>query len=415
MKQLTIANFHPKHSPYFYVIAALIIGSLLRVIYPEDMEWKADEIWNYTNGEALAHGQIPFTWVGMPSSAKVLNPGFSLWIFTAFGWFSASPIEMVQWVMWLNVAALWAMFGFVIWQILEEERSPWLWGLAIVAVNPLSILFSRQIWTTDLLPPLAVLTILGHWFRRHPFGAGLWGLMGTMIGQLHMSGFFYGAGLFLWTVWRDYKENRLTKTAWKAWAIGTILGLIPFAMWLRLVIDTFGGAGRPILSLLFPKFYLQWIVLGLGTNLSYSLGKIMWSHFIQEPLIFGQPTYLIGIAHLILVAIGLKVLIPFIRRKPLNPPVARSLDFYFNAMGIGMGGLITLSMLNIPPHYVVAPFPFIHVWWATHLQNRWRSLVALILLQLFISVAFIAFIHRTGGFADSGYGVTYRIQMQQKH
>jgi hypothetical protein len=111
------------------------------------------------------------------------------------------------------------MFGFCYWQLRYQrhERTLWLWGLALAAVSPLAILFSRKIWAQDLLPIFCVPLLIGHWYRDKRWGAFIWGLVGAVMGQVHMSGFFLAAGLWLWTIYSDGRQRQLWQTQWLSW------------------------------------------------------------------------------------------------------------------------------------------------------------------------------------------------------
>ncbi|HEV7223068.1 MAG TPA: hypothetical protein VGN42_10240, partial [Pirellulales bacterium] len=55
----------------------LLVGAALRLAAPDDVEYKADEIWTFERTQA--DPQRPFPWLGMPSSAGMDNPGMSVW------------------------------------------------------------------------------------------------------------------------------------------------------------------------------------------------------------------------------------------------------------------------------------------------------------------------------------------------
>ena len=76
------------------------------------------------------------------------------------------------------------------------QREPWLWALSLSAVSPLAMLSQRKIWAQSMLPIFCALFLIG-WLRRNRYsGACLWGFIGAILGQIHMSGFFFAAGFF---------------------------------------------------------------------------------------------------------------------------------------------------------------------------------------------------------------------------
>ena len=304
-------------------------------------------------------------------------------------------------------------------KIVPQERQPWLWGLAIASVNPLAVVFSRKIWIPDLLAPFCLLIFLGHWFREKRWGGFLWGLAGALIGQVHMGGFFLSFGLLVCTVWHDYKQQTLRKIAWTTWVFGTVLGSLPLIPWALVVIPQMGHYTRSLMGLLVPKFYVHWVTAAVGVNLSNPLSEAVWWRFLREPLLFGFPTYLMMAAHIVLFVIGWYPVYRFFKtRKSPDAPVSSSgahseLNFYIKALVLGVGGVFTLSSINVQPYYIFVAFPFMYIWLALMYQKQVKLLLTIALMQLFITLTFLSFIHRTGGFPGAGYGVVYRLQVQQ--
>jgi hypothetical protein len=421
LSKALITKLHASRLQLVVMIGFLIAGTILRLLWAEDMEWKIEEKWMFEQAQLIASGAAPLPLVGMESSVIVRNPGMSIWCFALIAKFAHDPIAMVRCIQWLNIVTIWLFFGFVLWQIPQNQRRPWLWGLAIASVNPFAVLFSRKIWTPDILAPFCFLVFFGHWFRKKFWGSFLWGIAGIASGQVQMGGFFLTLGLLVWTVWHDYNHKTLKKTAWTGWVLGTALGGIPLIPWLWEVLPQMGGYRRSIVGLLVPKFYSQWVSSALGVNLSYSIKRVFWNDFLREPLIFGIPTYLMIPAHLFLVGIGLYALYRWFKsrknshKKASTSEVEPALIFYLKAMAIGVGGAFTLSAVNVHPYYITIVFPFMYMWLAQLYQKKVRLLMAIALVQLLITVTFLVFIHRTGGipFTGSGYGITYRLQVEQ--
>jgi len=401
------------------IIGFLIIGSLLRLLWGADMEWKSEEQWMFSQAEQIVNGTIPLPRSGIQSSIGIPNPGMGVWCFAAIAKFADNPVAMARGVQLLNITAMWLFFAFVLWQIAKNQRDTWLWGLAIASVNPLAIILSRKIWIPDLLAPFCFLIFLGHWFRQKFWGSFLWGIAGICSGQVHMGGFFVVIGIFCWTIWHDGRKKILKKTAWIGYILGTALGSIPLLLWLWEVLPQWQGSRSSILGLLVPKFYSQWLTTALGINLSYSLKDVFWQDFLSEPLILGIPTYLMIPAHLFLVGIGIYPAYRWFKsrksqrlKSPTNSENSQ-LNLYLKALGFGVGGTFTLLAVNIPPYYMALVFPFTYIWLAQLYRHKVKLLLAIVLVQLLISLTFLVFIHRTGGipFEGSGYGTSYRFQM----
>ena len=400
------------------MVVFLAAGTLLRLVWAADMEWKLDEIWMYETAQQVARHQASWPQLGMPSSTGVLNPGLSIWCFIAIAYVAHTPVEMVRAVQILNIAALWVLFGFCRWAIPgpSQEQRLWLWGITLAGVSPLAIVFSRKIWAQDILPIVCVGLIISHWFRHRRWGAFSWGLLGVLIGQIHMSGFFLAAGLLIWTLYSDWQQPPHRPIRWLSWLIGTGLGLFPSLPWLAYLVQASTDGSRSWVGMVVPKFFGHWWSTSLGINLGYSLGSHFWSDLLPIPIIGGHPTYLVGVAHLILVGLGVAGVWHWFRTigspwSLLNKRQVPISGFYLRAIGLITGVLFTLSGLNIPVHYLIVTFPFIYLWLASIYSRFPLTWLLLLSCQLMISVSFLWLIHQTGGFADADYGLTYRVKM----
>ena len=130
---------------------AILFGVVVRLVWPSDMEWKGDEQYLFFH----ATGSDPFPWLGQASSVGTHNPGMSIWVYSAMVKVLgiSTPVGLVRCVMWVNVLALLALLLFVIKVVPARQREPWLWATALLAVNPVAILFSRKLWVQCVLPP----------------------------------------------------------------------------------------------------------------------------------------------------------------------------------------------------------------------------------------------------------------------
>lgn len=412
----------PSPSPrlaYPWLLLLLILGSGLRLIWAADMEWKADEIWMYDTAQAIAQGRQPWPWIGMANSAGLPNPGLSVWVFAALAPLAKTPLALVRWVQGLNILAIWLAFAWAHWQLPEGRgRGIWLNGIALTAVSPLAILFSRKIWAQDLLPIWALLFWLGHWYRHRRWGAGGWGAIGALIGQVHMSGFFLAAAVWGWTLYSHGRSRTLGQVRWLSWLGGTLLGLLPLLPWLGYLVSATAPTSRTWVALLVPKFFLHWFAGSLGVNLGYALGRHFWTDFLPWPLVGHQPTYLVAIAHALLLSLGLWRLGAWARSQSrpiatLVAPGLTPLGFYLRAAGLGTGLLFALVGLPTPVHYLIVAFPWPFIWLASLFSDQgwgWRVILG---SQVLLSIAFLLLIHQTGGFGDSDYGLVYRLSSGQ--
>lgn len=400
-------------------IAFLVIGTLFRLVWPADMEWKGDEQWMFAHAIAIAQsGVLP--WLGMRSGAHIMNPGFSIWPFAFFARFSSDPVAMVQWVQWSNVLALWAFFWLFVRSVRVATRSVWLWGLALFAVSPFSVLYARKIWAQDLLPIFGAATLWGHFYRRTRLGAFAWGLAGALIGQIHMSGFFFAFALACVTVALDSRRGELGATRWMYWIAGSILGGGLLLPWLSALGG--GQAGHSVYrfgEILTLNFYVQWLLSAWGLGLAAT--RYGGLQFLRAPFIWGHATYLMLLAHTYLAAIGVWMTLRWLARKfrrrfdkevarEAGPHFDQRLTFYIVVTLGVVGVLLTLSGVRIRPHYLLVVAPFIHLWAAAVTWPRKRIFVSVAAAQMLVTATFLTFVHVEGGVPGADYGRSYRAQ-----
>ena len=398
------------------IFGFIAIGCLLRFLWAEDMEWKSDEIWMFEQARSVVLGQAWFPRVGMINSAGFVNPGMSLWVFIPLA-LSPDPLQMVRWVMALNSGTIVAFVGFVLWHLPQKQQLTWLWGLAIASVNPMAILFSRKIWAQNILPPFCFLLFLGHQFRHRIWGAAMWGLVGAVVGQIHMSGFFFQPILVGWTLWQERNSNAHspTRTHWLSFTLASGLGLIPMLPWVKVLIEQGINRGPGTARNFVPEFYLQWLTTGWGLNLEHQLDRVFWQVFLAEPRVFGVATYGMAVAHLLLVVSALYTLGRWVgskndRQRVRSVPGYDGLRFYFMAGAIGMGLFLTGIGQRVPVYYLTMLFPFPYLWVVVMCQSNPKWLSAIAATQLAISVTFLGFIHHQGGIPDGKYGTAYHLQ-----
>lgn len=405
----------------FLFFLVIFLGVILRLIWVEDMEWKYDEYWMYSNA-MLASEEGIWQTVGMKSGAGIINPGLSVWVFSIIGFFVDSPLGMARGVQIMNILALLGFIFFVKKSLKGEEQNQWYWALALLAVNPLYILFSRKIWAQDVLPLFCLLFIVGHFYRQRRWGAFLWGIVGAMLGQIHMSGFFYAFGVFVLSTFFDFKKK--AKWYWQYWLVGSAIGSIGLFPWIYQMIYHPSPSSTSWENLYKFDFYIYSFIDPLGLNTMYSLRDHFWD-FIQMPIVGGIPTYLVAVGHLILVGIALKVLqqIYFLikkinhyrRQKQLvSRLVEKSTvsEFYLLATLFSLGILMSISGVKIRPHYLIIAYPFLFLYVVKLLFSHKKILTILVAVQLLVSICFFSFIHKNGGAERGDYGRAYHLQTE---
>jgi hypothetical protein len=388
--------------------AVVAIGAALRLAWVEDIEYKSDEAWTFYNAEALGRGES-LAWVGMPSSAGPANPALSLWVFVPLSWLADEPTGLARGVQWLSIASIVLLIAFAVRCVPRPEREAWLWAAALLAVNPVAVLHHRKIWPPCVLPVFIALFLIAWWYRDRRPAAFLWGLLGTLIGQIHVGAFFFTAGFALWS-WR-HAERR---PAWRTWLAGSLLGSLTMLPWL---VHLATAPSEPHLTTLkwariFEfKFWIRWLTEPLGIGLDHSLGDDNLD-FLRQPLMGGQATWLVGGLHLAGLVIGAIVLVRAVRSARAAGTGGWKLlsagtptELVCGAALWGYGLLLTLSCLPMHRHYMVIVYP-IELLWFAWLALRTdsggqasprlaRSLLAtLVAVELLITASFLVYVHQ---------------------
>jgi hypothetical protein len=469
-----------------FLAACLIMGAILRLVALDDMEYKADEKYMFDRA-LLAGGSEPYPRVGMPSGVGTPNPGLSVWAFIGLARLLElkSPVALARAVALLSIAAL----TLLLFRSLElkkgnpvssktkcsDARGLWTWSFAFACVNPFSVLYSRKIWAQSILPIFCLLFWWGWSKRAQRLGAWAWGLMGGLLGQVHMSGFFLAGAALAWILIAEGVHASIQKTNWRYWFLGCFMSVIPLIPWLQDVVLPRLSPGY--VSPLFgqTRFYdwrsrLSVLKLffkdGLGLDLRISLSSESFEALLNSHL-------MVRLAHeflrAILPALIIFTLFKFWRalqarsskhslvpksqpRKIFGGFLATSRRWLENPLGLGfatviLGYLPILSASGVPlfQHYFIILFPWTtlglvawvffvfppgavpgdtaqgprgHLFQTTNDplgQNRhWKRnglLFAIWLSQVIISASFLHHVHLHGGDPKGDYGTSYRLQL----
>lgn len=356
----------------------------------------------------------------MRSGVNVRNPGMSIWPFSFFALFSDTPIGMVRWVMGLNIATLLAYLYLIKKRIRASDQIIWNYGILLMAVSPMAVLFSRKIWAQDILPFFVFFIILGHLYRNKVWGILLWGAIGALVGQIHMSGFFFSFGLFIATLIYDRSQKRKSTWFWW-WVIGSVLGTLPMLPWLYYLLEAEAGGGLKWKNMYKFRFFYFWVFDALGIHLRYSLKKDFWD-FIQYPFLFGIPSYFVAILHLFLIGTGLaqlsrvksylQALKDRFQKKTFFENWSE-LDFYLFSCLLGLGIVMGFSGVTVHEHYMIIAYPFVYLWLAKLLITHKKLLKSVILSQAIITACFLFFINHNDGSQRGDYGKTYSRQLEE--
>jgi hypothetical protein len=411
------------------LVLALVLGSVLRLVWVMDIEFKADEEWTFRQAQEATRGG-PWPRFGMPSSAGPLNPGLSVWVFVLLGKVTGcqDPTVLARAVQVLSIVALVALAAFAVYLVPADEREPWLWAAALLAVNPTTVVLHRKIWPPSVLPLFTLVMLVGWWRRERRWGAFLWGLVGALLGQIHMAGFFFAAGFVLWAALFDRK-----RVAWLGWLLGSCVGSLTLLPWLSYLLTEFHPSGPSSVywvHLFELKFWVRWVMQPLGFGLEYSLFED-YADFLRYPIIRGRPTYLVWGAERTVMLIGVVLLARGAYRvwqsRRRLPALVTGKDsptaFTLSAAFWGFGLLLTATSLYVQRHYLAVAFPLAFVWLArlalpatpgrpAALRFGRGILLALCVAQVVLTACFLEYIHVNEGSLRGDYRMTYRTSPQ---
>ena len=415
---------------WVWVVLVLVLGVMLRVLFFQDMEYKGDERWTFERTQAVGVSK-PFPWLGMRTSASVKHPGGSLWVFLGLARVTGAttPEGLGLACMAVNSLALVLLAVFAYLCVPREEREPWLWAVALAAVNPIHVLLHRKIWPPSILPIFVMLFLFAWWYRHRRAGAFAWGLAGALLGQVHPAGLFFAAGFVAWAGLWDRAQVR-----WRCWLGGAGLGCLTLLPWLVYVareMATGHVSSRSVSNALKGQFFWRWLTESLGLADHPCLGRDLLD-LLHYPWVAGQPLFLVGLAYLLLAAVVLVILARACRWlwrqrgrwgalwRGSGSPSA----FTVGAALWGFGLVFTLTLLPVRRHYMALAFPFMFVWLARlvlasqsvaalpRLTGR-GLLLFLCLAHLIITLGHLEYIHENrhrplGG----GYGIPYSGQVE---
>lgn len=437
----------------------LFLGVLLRFLWVADMEYKEDEFFMFDRLMNVGVSE-PWPWLGISSGVYIKNPGLSVWIFLWLGKLvgAQDPVTLCRAVMGLNALALLLLIPFIRKFIAAEDREPWYWGAALAAVNPFAVMFQRKIWAQSVLPIFSLMFLAAWMSRRTRWGSFFWGFIGAFIGQIHMSGFPFALGFFIWALLWDRK-----KVYWGYWVVGSCLASLTLVPWLIHVFTE--PTGHPAafgwVEAIQLRYWVFWLTDAVGLHLGKAVGVsygnewyVQLREFFKFPLLKGSPTYLVGILHFILATLTVYVYgLPvyqavqkffgfgsnanltgqshfpidlrgaFVRLKSEVQTwisVENPTQFTILAALIAYGIILTLPGLKVYRFYLMITFPLLFVWFTRftlkyHSKNARKLLIAFVIAQLLMSFAFLSFIHENGGAMKGDYGKAYHLQGEGDH
>lgn len=409
------------------LIAVLIAGCALRLSYPADIEFKADERWSFEETQTVLAGG-PWPSLGLPTSAGGRQPGLSILILIGLAWIGGAhtPPELARAVEVTNCLALFALVLFAWTSIERGRREAWLWAAALWAANPIAVTYERKIWPQSVLPLFAVGLIAVWWHRRRWVASLAFGVIAALMGQIHVLAALMALALVAWGVLEERRSFR-----WSAVLLGGVIGSLSAIPWFLSIFHRGGGLATQWRLLPLFYFYPRWALQPFGFSMAYALGDRQLLAFQRWPVIGGVPTFVSGVAH---AALGAVMVLVFARaaislRRSWTLDVGAGLvgrdptGVLIRAALWGYGGLLTLFTLTgagIERHYMIVIAPVMALWVArtAALPGGGRhDRTARVLLavscagQLLVSALVLSYIHHIQVF-NAAYGATWAAQQK---
>jgi hypothetical protein len=344
----------------------------------------------------------------------------NVWVFWGLGQAldAETPPELARGVQWLSILTLILYVIFVLHCVPEREREPWWWGLALMALCPIAVLFHRKIWQPCLFPIFTFAWLLGWWRRETWWGAFLWGLVGALLGQIQLAGLFFAFGTFAWVVCFARRQVR-----WGWWLAGSTLGALPLVPWLSYLLNRPAGDeihGAAWHHLFSGQFWHRWLLEAFGASAQYPLGAD-FGDFLRYPLIAGVPTYGMLLLHVVLAAMVVAFLAGgavHLWRERTNwrswfADRSSPTSFTLQAILWGFGLCMTATLMPFHRHYLLIAMPFVYVWLARGMMKLQRGALARGILATLcvqhglISVQFLAYVHENGSHLRGQFGIPY--------
>ena len=375
------------------------------------MEFLADRPWS---------SDRPFPAHGMPTSNTVALPPLYTWLVAALWAPTRDPIGVATIIALLNTLSLYPLWRWAR-RRMDERRA--LVTLAIAAVSPFTVIFSRKIWNLDLLQPCMIVLLWGvEWLLggRPWRGMTLLVLAALLVGQLHLSG---PIGMVLLPlaigaqVLYDRRHGATLRVARPsageaaALAIAVALALffwLPYLNYLaHLPLESL--AGRPTLDVVSPSLLLRLEAQIVPVDLLSFFAPHRWE-FLRDPLR--------AACYYTAVALGAPLLVYGLWRWLRSPWSVPILGVWWWLM------VAVFAVARIPSHpsYVLALAPLMALLpaGAFDAPNLRRSVVLLLTVwRVAYVVALLALTVVTGvwlanrGGAMGPYGVAYYITKAQ--
>lgn len=275
----------------FTIITAL--AAIFRTIYPELIEFKADEAQNLFLAARPIFGH-PFPPGATVSSIGILNPPLINYLLFPFTLISLNPKAISLMIGLLN-----SLFIGIFFLIVKKYYGmiTAIFSSLLMAFSPWMILFSRKIWAQDLLVPFVVILFLSIHKLLVDKKTKYWlvyTLISLLLIQLHQSSLIF---IIILTTFLIKK----VKINFFSCFLGVVLGFLPLIPYFLYVLNnlwidpsTIIVSGGKFSATFFPVIFIRPLQILSQGNFRFILGddNLTFAHFFPFVYQFKQISYL---------------------------------------------------------------------------------------------------------------------------
>ncbi|MFN2237731.1 MAG: ArnT family glycosyltransferase [Anaerolineales bacterium] len=372
------------------------------------MEFKEDEAFNLMKARELSELKSFPTRSGV-SSTGIPEPPVFMYLLSVPIVISDDAVFVTGWIALFNVIGVFLCYLLVRRHI---SASTALITASFFAISPWQVLFSRKIWTQNLVPPFILLFLLLLFeavFRNRPHFIVYAIMLLSICLQLHISAVFMVIFMLILTIWQRRNINM------KYLGIGVLLALLLFTPYFFDIIISDFEALLAAYARVNAAFVLRSKGITLPLQLvttngfEYSLGS-SYGDFIQSAPRLSVMD--ITMMFLCILGLGMAVFSP--------SSVQRSLALYTS---LGLGFFIIINT-ELYPHYFNALLPILFILCALpiaylfeHVKSSWKwitylGLATILIYQFSFTFSFLDFIHRSNCI-EGDYGPPYRAHLDR--
>lgn len=253
----------PSRKLIFFLLIFLL-ALLLRTYRLDLMEFKADEAIN-TFIITRAHFGHSIPPGGTVSSVGILNPPLFTYLLLPVTLFTTTPEAIAFTIAMINAIAIGSFF-----LVIEKyyNRVLGIFSSLLLCLAPWHILFSRKIWTQDLLFPFSILFLFSLHRALLEKKKGSWILTGvslSIMAQLHQG------NLILILLFVSYSIMTKLPISWRHFAFGILAGSLPLIPYIFFQLTTlcigcghYSASGHPLNFAILTHLLLPINILGFS-------------------------------------------------------------------------------------------------------------------------------------------------------